>query len=62
MKSPTQNPLVLSLTAFAVALLVCGAAIFAAEEDFTTLVKRLQQQKPTFAKRHQELLAERYDL
>ncbi|MDP2602605.1 MAG: hypothetical protein Q8S00_08420 [Deltaproteobacteria bacterium] len=42
MKSPTQNPLVLSLTAFAVALLVCGAAIFAAEEDFTTLVKRLQ--------------------
>ena len=36
--------------------------ISAAEEDFTTLVKRLQQQKPAFARRHRELLAERYDL
>jgi cytochrome c peroxidase len=62
MKSPTPNPLVLSLTAFAVALLVCGAAISAAEEDFTTLVKRLQAEKPKFAKRQQALLAERYDL
>ena len=62
MKSPTQNPLVLSLTAFAVALLVCSAAISAAEEDFTTLVKRLQAEKPKFAKRQQALLAERYDL
>ena len=63
MKSQTQNPLVPSLTAFAAALLVCGAVtISAAEEDFPTLVKRLQQQKPTFAKRHQDLLAQRYDL
>ncbi len=63
MKSQTQNRLFPSLTAFAAALLVCGAvSISAAEEDFTTLVKRLQQQKPTFAKRHQELLAQRYDL
>jgi cytochrome c peroxidase len=63
MKSQTQNRLFPSLTAFAAALLVCGAAsISAAEEDFTTLVNRLQQQKPTFAKRHQELLAQRYDL
>ena len=62
MKNPTQKPLVLSLTAFAVASLVCGAAISAAEEDFTSLVKRLQAEKPKFAKRQQALLAERYDL
>ena len=62
MKSPTRNPFVLSLTAFAVSLLVCGSAISAAEEDFTTLVKRLQAEKPKFAKRQQALLAERYDL
>ncbi|MEK7784371.1 MAG: cytochrome B6, partial [Chloroflexota bacterium] len=63
MKSQTRNPWVLSLTAFAAALLVCGAVTTsAAEEDFTTLVNRLQQQKAAFAKRHQELLAERYDL
>ncbi len=63
MKSQTQNRLFPFLTAFAATLLVCSAvAISAAEEDFTTLVNRLQQQKPTFAKRHQELLALRYDL
>src|SRR3989338_124282 len=63
MKSQTHNPWVLSLTAFAAAVLVCGAVTTsAAEEDFTTLVNRLQQQKAAFAKRHQELLAERYDL
>ena len=45
MKSQTQNRLFPSLTAFAAALLVCGAvSISAAEEDFTTLVNRLQQQ------------------
>jgi cytochrome c peroxidase len=48
---------------FAAALLACGAAsASAAEEDFPTLVKRLQKDKPVFAKRHQDLLAERYDL
>ncbi|MCE9526954.1 MAG: cytochrome B6 [Planctomycetales bacterium] len=31
-------------------------------EDFPSLVKRLQQAKPEFAKRHQDLLEERYDL
>ena len=46
----------------AAALLVCGAVTIAAEEDFATLVKRLQQEKPEFAKRHQALLTERYDL
>jgi len=46
----------------AAVLLVCGAVTIAAEEDFATLVKRLQQEKPEFAKRHQALLTERYDL
>ena len=48
---------------FTAALLVCGAAtVSAAEEEFPALVKRLQKDKPVFAKRHQDLLAERYDL
>ncbi len=51
-----------SSTAFA-ALLVCGAVtVPAAEEDFATLVKRLQAEKPAFADRQQKLLTERYDL
>jgi cytochrome c peroxidase len=49
------------MTALAVAMLVGGVGTVAAE-DFPTLVKRLQQEKPTFAKRQQTLLAERYDL
>src|SRR5712691_8617872 len=48
--------------ALTVALLVCGAMTLATEETFSTLVLRLQQEKPTFGKRQQELLAERYDL
>jgi cytochrome c peroxidase len=52
-----------SSVGFAAVLLVCGTLISAAaEEDFGALVKRLQQGKPDFAKRHQGLLAERYDL
>lgn len=34
----------------------------AADEDFITLIKRLQDEKPKFAKRQQALLTERYDL
>ncbi len=50
-------------TAISAALLVCGAArMSTAAEDFATLVTRLQQEKPAFAKRHQTLLTERYDL
>ena len=45
--------------ALTVALFASGAA---AQEDFKSLVERLQKDKPKFAKRHQELLAERYDL
>jgi len=49
--------------AVAAALILCGTLIsVAAVEDFSALVKRLQQEKPEFAKRQQALLAERYDL
>ena len=52
-----------SATAFAAALFVSGAVTVAAEEeDFATLVKRLQAEKPAFAERQKKLLAERYDL
>src|SRR5262249_52151754 len=46
------------------ALLALGAAAVATakEETFSELVKRLQKEKPTFAKRQQSLLSERYDL
>ncbi len=48
--------------------LACGAVVIAAQsaapETFAALVSRLQQEKPTFAKRQQvrHLLAARYDL
>ena len=42
------------------ACLVLTAA--AADEDFSTLTKRLQAEKPAFAQRQQSLLTERYDL
>ena len=52
-----------SSTAFAVVLLVCGTVTGATvEEDFATLVKRLQAEKPAFAERQKKLLTERYDL
>ncbi|MCI0589275.1 MAG: cytochrome B6 [Planctomycetes bacterium] len=46
------------------AALLAGSTLLvsAASEDFAALVTRLQQEKPTFAKRQQTLLAERYDL
>jgi cytochrome c peroxidase len=46
------------------ALLVLGtvAVATAKEETFAELVKRLQKEKPEFAKRHKALLSERYDL
>ncbi len=39
-----------------------GVTASAAEEDLPSLVKRLQKDKPVFAKRQQDLLTERYDL
>ena len=45
------------------ALLAGGASVaLAMDEEFASLVKRLQMEKPEFAKRHQKLLDERYDL
>ena len=46
------------------AALLAGSTLLvsAASEDFAALVTRLQQEKPTFAKRQQTLLGERYDL
>ena len=46
------------------AMAVVGFALTASvvEEDFASLVKRLQAEKVQFAKRQQALLAERYDL
>jgi cytochrome c peroxidase len=57
MKIKTINPWL--VTAFAA--LGIGASR-AAGEDFTALVKRLQDEKAGFAERHQKLLNERYDL
>ncbi len=51
------------VVACAAALLMYSAVtVSAAEEDFPSLVKRLQKDKPVFAKRQQDLLTERYDL
>lgn len=43
-------------------LFLASAAVGATEEDFDSLSKRLAAEKPKFAKRHQDLLAERYDM
>ena len=58
----TQLDIYWSSTAFAVVLLACDAAIGATvEEDFATLAKQLQGEKPAFSERQQKLLTERYD-
>jgi cytochrome c peroxidase len=58
-----RNPLVLFLTVITGALLTSSTVISAeTEEDFPSIVKRLQTDKPKFAKRQQNLLTERYDL
>jgi cytochrome c peroxidase len=45
-----------------VLLLAAVVPLSAAAEDFKALVQRLEKEKPAFAKRHADLLAERYDL
>ena len=66
---PARGPRLASrrIARAAVPLLVLAAAsplhaADAPDEDFKTLVARLQKEKPTFAKRQQDLLAQRYDL
>jgi cytochrome c peroxidase len=58
-----RSGFVLSAALLAVALLLCsGLSARAADESFTELVNRLQNEKPQFAERQQKMLAERYDL
>ena len=45
-----------------VTLVIFQAVVVPADEEFSSLVARLQKAKPEFAKRQQTLLAERYDL
>lgn len=52
--------LIAVLPAFALACLALPAV--AADEDFPALTKRLQAEKPEFARRQRDLLAARYDL
>jgi cytochrome c peroxidase len=49
-------------SAASLVLLCCAMSRPAAAQDFAATVKRLQQEKPDFAKRQQDLLAARYDL
>lgn len=47
---------------FGAALAVVGVFTTAATDEFGALVAKLQKEQPAFAKRQQDLLAERYDL
>jgi len=57
-----MNKKVFVAASVAIVLSVASVAQTPAIEDFTTLTKRLQAEKPKFAQRQQALLAERYDL
>lgn len=59
MKSLVQN---LAIILFSSILVVNSAAAAENEEDFPSLVKRVEAEKPKFAKRQQLLLSNRYDL
>lgn len=61
MKTQYMTPKLVVACAAAL-LMYSGVTTSAAEEDFPSLVKRLQKDKPVFAKRQQDLLTERYDL
>lgn len=58
----TRNPLLIFLTLFSGALFSGSLVAAESEESFTSIVKRLQAEKPKFAKRHEGLLGSRYDL
>ena len=57
-----MNKKALFAASIAIVLPIISVAQTPAVEDFTTLTKRLQAEKPKFAQRQQALLAERYDL
>jgi cytochrome c peroxidase len=62
----TLNRRIGLLCASSAAVVACGVATLSAQsvvpESLTTLVPRLEEEKPTFATRQQDLLASRYDL
>lgn len=60
MKNLVRHPLLLIAIAFITTLFF--SRLSAAEEDFNSLVKRLEAEKPGFSKRQQSMLSERYDL
>ncbi|KVW96959.1 hypothetical protein [Thiobacillus denitrificans] len=57
-----MNKKSLFVVGVAIVLPIMSVAQTPAVEDFPTLIKRLQAEKPKFAQRQQALLAERYDL
>jgi cytochrome c peroxidase len=57
-----MNKKALLAATVAIVLPIISIAQTPAVEDFTTLTKRLQAEKPKFAQRQQALLADRYDL
>ena len=57
-----MNKKALLAASIAIVLPIISVAQTPAVEDFSTLTKRLQAEKPKFAQRQQALLAERYDL
>lgn len=50
------------LGALGVVVACASASLAVAEETFPALMTRLQKEKPVFARRHEALLAERYDM
>ena len=57
-----MNKKALFIASFALVLPLVSGAQTPVVEDFSTLTKRLQMEKPKFAQRQQALLAQRYDL
>lgn len=53
---------VVPISLLAIGFLLGSTWPLSAQEDFSSLVKRTEAEKPTFAERQQKLLAERYDL
>jgi len=62
MKNPSNRSFCRKIFLLLGGILTAAFFVRAADEDFNELVKRLQSGKPAFAKRQQDLLAERYDL
>jgi cytochrome c peroxidase len=57
-----KNRIACCLLTMASLLMLCNPTVTLAEEDFPSLVKRLQGEKGAFSDRQKKLLSERYDL